>query len=243
MKKCGTGAWVRSAAMMLLTASAVLASGCGGGGEGGSASSSTAATAPVTGAAQPETRTPANTPPSITASPASEVKAGSPYALTPTAQDPDGDALAFSVENRPAWAEFSTVTGELRGTPNPGQAGKYENITISVSDGKTTAALAPFSVTVAVANGNANGKGVTLHWEVPMQASDGSALGDLAGFRIHYGKSKGVLVHTIEVQSPGLATYVIDDLPPGTYYFAVRAVATTGAQSPLSNVISKAVKS
>jgi hypothetical protein len=217
----------------------MLAAGCGGGGGGGSSTTPTASAA--TPSATPTGAS--NKPPSITASPAAEIAAGTPYALTPAAQDPDGDSLAFSIENRPAWAEFSTVTGALTGTPTAGHTGKYENITIAVSDGKTTTSLAPFTMTVAATAVASNGKGVTLHWEVPTQTTDGAALGELAGFRIHYGSSKGVLAQTIEVQSPGLATYVIDSLPPGTYYFAVRAVATTGAQSPLSNVISKVITS
>jgi hypothetical protein len=236
MKKCGTGAWNRSGAILVFTASAMLAAGCGGGGgDGSSTPTASAATPSATGAS--------NKPPSITASPAAEIAPGTPYALTPAAQDPDGDSLAFSIENRPAWAEFSTVTGALTGIPTAGHTGKYENITIAVSDGKITTTLAPFTVTVAPAAVASNGKGVTLHWEVPTESTDVAALGELAGFRIHYGSSKGVLAHTIEVQSPGLATYVIDNLPPGTYYFAVRAVATTGAESPLSNVISKVITS
>jgi hypothetical protein len=238
MKKCGTGAWNRSGAILVFTASAMLAAGCGGG-----SGSSTSATTPTTSAIPPSATGTSNQPPSITASPAAQIAAGTPYALTPAAQDPDGDSLAFSVENRPVWAEFSTVTGALTGTPTAGHTGKYENITIAVSDGKTTTTLAPFTVIVAPAAVASNGKGVTLHWEVPTEATDGAALGELAGFRIHYGRAKGVLAHTIEVQSPGLATYVIDHLPPGTYYFAVRAVGTTGSQSPLSNVISKVITS
>jgi hypothetical protein len=213
----------------------MLAAGCGGGGGGGSSTPSGSATPSAAGAS--------NKPPSITASPAAQIAAGTPYALTPAAQDPDGDSLAFSIENLPAWAEFSTVTGALTGTPTAGHTGKYENITIAVSDGKTTTTLTPFTVTVAATAVASSGKGVTLQWEVPTQTTDGAPLGDLAGFRIHYGSAQGVLAHTIEVQSPGLATYVIDNLPPGTYYFAVRAVGTTGAQSPLSNVISKVITS
>ena len=70
---------------------------------------------------------------------------------------------------------------------------------------------------------------------------DGQPIGDLAGFRIHYGKSEQVLAQTIEVQNPGVASYVLDHLPAGTYYFAVRAITTSGTQSPLSNVITKVI--
>jgi hypothetical protein len=78
-------------------------------------------------------------------------------------------------------------------------------------------------------------------WEVPTETSTGAPLGTLAGYRIHYGTSANVLSETIEVANPGVLSFVVDTLPAGTYYFAVRAVTTTGDQSSLSNVISKVI--
>lgn len=83
--------------------------------------------------------------------------------------------------------------------------------------------------------------GVTLSWSLPTATSTGAPLGTLAGFSIHYGQDANVLSETIVVDNPGLLTYVIDNLPAGTYYFAVRAVTTDGDRSALSNVISKVV--
>ena len=59
-----------------------------------------------------------------------------------------GTTLSFSIQNAPAWATFSSATGQLSGTPAAGNAGSYSNIVISVSDGSSTEALAPFSITV-----------------------------------------------------------------------------------------------
>lgn len=83
--------------------------------------------------------------------------------------------------------------------------------------------------------------GVTLSWALPTETSTGAPLGTLAGFHIHYGKDANVLSETIVVDNPGLLTYVVDNLPAGTYYFAVRAVTTNGDRSALSNVISKVI--
>ena len=85
------------------------------------------------------------------------------------------------------------------------------------------------------------GKGVMLSWNVPAQAEDGSALTNLSGYRIHYGKSQGALSQAVEVPSAGILNHVIDDLPAGTYYFAVRAIASDGNQSGLSNVVSQVI--
>ncbi len=83
--------------------------------------------------------------------------------------------------------------------------------------------------------------GVTLAWELPTETSAGAPLGTLAGFHIHYGTNADVLSETIVVDNPGVLTYVVDTLPAGTYYFAVRAVTTDGDKSSLSNVISKVI--
>ncbi len=92
--------------------------------------------------------TPPNQPPTISGSPATSVTAGNGYSFTPAANDPDGDGLSFSIQNRPGWASFSSSTGALAGTPSREQAGNYAGIVISVSDGTTSASLVPFSIQV-----------------------------------------------------------------------------------------------
>ncbi len=60
--------------------------------------------------------------------------------------------LTFTIANRPTWATFNTNTGRLQGTPAPSNVLTYGNIVISVSDGKASAPLPAFSITVASAN-------------------------------------------------------------------------------------------
>lgn len=81
----------------------------------------------------------------------------------------------------------------------------------------------------------------TLSWQAPTTNTDGAALTDLAGYRIYYGSSAGNLNDTIPLTSVGLQTYVIDNLAAGTWYFAIRAVASTGAESALSDTVSKTI--
>lgn len=89
-----------------------------------------------------------NMPPIISGTPPASVTVGATYAFQPSASDPDGDPLGFTAQNRPPWATFDTATGRLAGTPQAGDAGTYSNISISVSDGSTTASLPAFSITV-----------------------------------------------------------------------------------------------
>jgi len=91
---------------------------------------------------------PVNTPPTISGAPATSVLASSNYLFRPTAADANGDALTFSIVGKPAWATFEASTGTLYGTPLVIDAGTYGSITISVSDGKAAASLAPFAITV-----------------------------------------------------------------------------------------------
>jgi hypothetical protein len=92
--------------------------------------------------------TPTNTPPKITGTPALSVQAGSNYSFQPAASDADGNKLTFAIANKPAWATFSTATGQLSGTPGTTNVGTYANITISVSDGTNIVSLKAFTITV-----------------------------------------------------------------------------------------------
>ena len=78
-------------------------------------------------------------------------------------------------------------------------------------------------------------RAATLEWTVPTTKTNGSALNDLAGYRIHYGRSVMSLDSVIEIHNPSVSSFVIDDLAPGTYYFAVTAFDTRNHESERSN--------
>lgn len=180
-----------------------------------------------------------NTPPTISGSPATTATEGSAYSFTPSAADANGDALTFSIQNKPSWATFSPSSGSLTGTPGTSDVGTDSNIVISVSDGKASTALAAFSIVVsmpAAATGTA-----IISWTPPTQNSDGSALTNLAGYIIYYGTSATNLSNTTQVPGTGLTSYTISSLASGTWYFAVAAYTSTGTQSDLSNTSSKTI--
>ena len=93
-----------------------------------------------------------NSAPTIYGIPATTAPSGQVYSFKPTASDPDGQTLKFSITGLPVWATFATATGTLTGTPSATQAGTYSNIVISVSDGLASASLAPFSISVTATN-------------------------------------------------------------------------------------------
>lgn len=79
----------------------------------------------------------------------------------------------------------------------------------------------------------------TLSWIAPTQNEDGTALTNLAGYRIHYGRSPTELTATIQVPA-SVTRYIVEDLAPGDWFFAVRAYTSTSESEP-SNTGSKVV--
>lgn len=79
---------------------------------------------------------------------------------------------------------------------------------------------------------------VTLAWDAPATDATGNALEDLAAFRIYHSPvlpPDGTEGTQIDV---GDATeYTVENLAPGTYYFAVTAVDVAGNESRLSEVL------
>lgn len=207
--------------LVIISSLLTLLAACGGGGGGGSS-----------GPDGP----PANRAPTISAPADSSVLVGRELVISPTASDPDGQALSFSVANRPAWLSFNASTGELRGTPQAADVGTYSGIQVTVSDGQAQAS-ATLRITVAAQTlGRA-----TLSWEAPLQRTDGSPLTNLAGFRIYYGTSAGNLGSVIQVNDPGARNAVVENLTPGTWYFAATAIDAAGMESARSNTASKTI--
>jgi hypothetical protein len=160
------------------------------------------------------------------------------YSFTPTGSDADGDTLTYSINTTPAWASFDTATGRLSGTPGAQHVGATTGIVISVSDGALSASLAAFTVTVqAVATGSA-----TLSWTAPTTNTDGSPLTNLAGYKVYWGTSQGTYPNSVTLNNPGLSSYVVESLVPGTWFFVATALNASGVESSFSGSASKTIQ-
>jgi len=82
----------------------------------------------------------------------------------------------------------------------------------------------------------------TLDWSVPQTNADGSALSDLAGFRIYYGTASGNYTQTVTVSDAATLTYTIQNLSAGTYYMVVKAFDTSNNESTASVEVSKTIR-
>ena len=181
--------------------------------------------------------TPGNQAPAISGNPSPAVNIGDLYSFTPSASDPDGDSLTFSVQGLPSWASFTASSGRIAGTPSAADEGSYGSIAISVSDGKLSTSLPEFSIDAVAASLGS----VTLSWTPPTQNEDGTVLTDLAAYKIYYGLSAGSYNSQVRIDNPGISTYVVDNLAPNTYYFVSTAINASGVESSYSNMATKIV--
>ena len=199
---------------------------------------------------------------SIYGTPSTSVLATRYYGFQSWATDTDRKAVTYTIQNKPSWATFNQRYGHLYGIPSAAAVGTYSNIVITASDGVSSASLPAFSITVkpdgtttsggtGTGTGTGTGSGggttsssgsVTVNWTPPTENTNGTVLTNLAGYTIDYGTSSSNLSTSVTVSNAGLSSYVIDNLPAGTYYFGVKAYTSSGETSTVSNIVSKTIQ-
>jgi hypothetical protein len=180
-----------------------------------------------------------NGPPVISGSPRASVVENNRYSFVPTANDPDGDPLTFSVDGLPGWANFDSSDGSVTGTSSAADVGEYRGISVSVSDGKARDSIGDFSIEVLAA-GSAIGS-VSLSWQAPTENEDGTALTDLAGFKIYWGTTPGRYPNSVTIDNPSVTAYVVENLAPGEYEFVGTSFNAAGVESRYSSPVSRSV--
>ena len=68
-----------------------------------------------------------------------------------------------------------------------------------------------------------------------------TALADLAGYVIRYGRDPGVLDQSVSIPNPGITQYVVDDLVEGTWYFSLASINGAGVESRPTDVVAKSI--
>lgn len=180
-----------------------------------------------------------NQAPTIAGTAKSLAVVGESFSFVPAAADADGGTLSFSVEHLPRWLSFDSKTGALSGKPTSADIGVYSDVQVKVSDGIDTTSLPDFSITV-LGKESLTGA-VAISWQPPTENTDGSLLSTLAGHKIVYGTDPGALTSAVQLTNPSITSYIIENLAPGNWYFAVIAVATDGVESAMSAVVSKTI--
>ena len=139
-----------------------------------------------------------------------------------------------------SWKSDKGVEGDATGnetwetSPIPLEIGENK-ITVIAED--STGATA--TDTVVITREAATTASVTWSWEAPTEREDGTPLTDLSGYKILYGRMSETYDYEIEIENPGIVSYVVEDLASGTWYFVARAYDSSGLESEFSNEVSK----
>ena len=114
-------------------------------------------------------------------------------------------------------------------------AGTYYCVVTNPGSSATSSSAALSVVAAVVANGSAQ-----ITWSAPTTRADGSPLtaGEIAGYELYHSADTADNLQKLTSLSPSELSVVVNDLTPGTHYFAVSTVDTDGLQSSLSTTFS-----
>lgn len=208
---------------------------CGGGGGGGTAADPTV----VGGAGQEDDQNDGQASIEITiTSPAS----GDEMETSDASVILEGTASGVNAIASVTWANNRGGQGEASGTETWQTGGitlesGQNKITVTAKD--TTGASA--SRTIVIKRESAGTGSVTLEWTAPTHREDGTPLTNLAGYNIYYGRMSEVYDYHIDVDNPGVTSYVVEGLKPGKWYFVLSAYDSDGIESNFSNEIERIV--
>jgi hypothetical protein len=80
-----------------------------------------------------------------------------------------------------------------------------------------------------------------LNWLPPTERSDGSALANLAGYKIYWGTAEGDYPNSVTIDTPGVTSYIIEQLSQGTYYLVMTAFDAAGVESGRSGAVAATI--
>lgn len=136
-----------------------------------------------------------------------------------------------------AAAQLVEVCGKVKTHPAPVSGGECGDASGTWSQMK----YVPPTL-VAGYSQSSTGDYAWLEWTRPRLREDGTELKDLFGYRLWYGTSSGLYTQLVEIHDPASTAYSFKTLPPDTYYFAIRAISTSGGESAISNEVTKTIK-
>jgi len=171
----------------------------------------------------------------------------------------NGVVAAYTVSSDARIADLLTDMVDIQGGSDssmirnlvlPGDyRSRLSNAVMLVADGSTAiiesvnevSRLGTQSIDVGPGAGGPVTGSVTLTWTAPTQNEDGSALTDLAGYKIYWGTTSGNYPNSITVNDKDATSYVVDNLSSGTYEFVATSFNTSGVESRYSAPATKVV--
>jgi hypothetical protein len=161
------------------------------------------------------------------------------FTVLAVAHHAPGKTLRVWVDNAPAWASFWSQHDSsadymlLYGTPTVQDVGVYPEVRFVAADSSTTA-VRTLEIAVAVGSGSR----FTLSWLQPTENEDGSALSDLAGYRLHiWAAQQGTAASQVIPLRSSLTQLQLEQMRSGLWKFAMTAYDSAGAESRLSPIL------
>ncbi|MBD2465964.1 DUF642 domain-containing protein, partial [Oscillatoria sp. FACHB-1407] len=93
--------------------------------------------------------------PLVTSTPPVDARVNAPYTYQIAAQDPDGDALTYTLASGPAGMQVNATTGLVSWTPSDGQQG-IQAVVVQVSDNRGESTQQAFNILTRLEQGNHN---------------------------------------------------------------------------------------
>jgi len=117
-----------------------------------------------------------------------------------------------------------------------GGGGSTGGPTVGVTPPASTAPTVPTTPTSPAPGATGTAE---LTWTAPTQNEDGSALTNLAGYKVRYGQAPAALGQVLDIASPTRTSATIEGLTSGRWYFTVASYTNTGVESAPTGAVSK----
>jgi len=175
-----------------------------------------------------------DTSPSVDLGPDLTVDIGESVHLSPTIKNLDSSTISYLwiqtsgnpislPDNKSSYIAFTPLVND------------FLEFELTVTDNQDQEYKDAVSVTVLPENGKYTAQ---LNWTAPTENENGSALTNLAGYKIYYGQSITNLDVSIIVNTPSETSYDIKNLDSNkSYFFCISAYSTAGSESKCSDTV------
>jgi hypothetical protein len=116
-----------------------------------------------------------------------------------------------------------------------------DNASVSATTGTATDTATVSTTTTSTQTAAATTGAFSLFWTAPVSRTDGSplALSEIAGYRVHYGKSQGNYTNHVNINNGSLQSATLTGIPVGTYYVVMSTYDASGIESSYSAPVIK----
>jgi hypothetical protein len=109
----------------------------------------------------------------------------------------------------------------------------------SAAGGAAPSSTSSTSNTLPTSGNPATAGTASLSWLTPPANSNGTL--EVEGYHIYFGSSAQNLTHVVNVESPNATSFVINNLPAGTWYFGIASYNAEKVESSMSAIVSAGI--